>query len=197
MQPHSLLYTLSLGLVLLSTATVASAEPRVQLETSEGIIVLELYPEQAPATVENFLGYVRDGFYEDTIFHRVIDGFMIQGGGFTGDYQRKATRDPVENEADNNLKNRRGTLAMARTSDPHSATAQFFINVVDNEFLDHTAPTPQGWGYTVFGEVVEGMDVVDRIRQLPTGPGGPFPRDVPRNPVTIENVSVLEEEDAG
>jgi len=140
---------------------------------------------------------VNDGFYDGTIFHRVIDGFMIQGGGFTGDFQRKSTRDPVANEADNGLKNRRGTVAMARTSDPHSATAQFFINVVDNTFLDHTAPTPQGWGYTVFGEVVEGMEVVDKIRQMPTGPGGPFPRDVPRNPVIIEQISVLEEDAAG
>lgn len=197
MQTRSLLFGLSLGLVSLSATLLANAEPRVQMQTSEGTIVLELFPEQAPETVENFLGYVNDGFYDGTIFHRVIDGFMIQGGGFTGDFQRKSTRDPVANEADNGLKNRRGTVAMARTSDPHSATAQFFINVVDNAFLDHTAPTPQGWGYTVFGEVVEGMEVVDKIRQMPTGPGGPFPRDVPRNPVIIEQISVLEEDAAG
>jgi len=193
MQTRSLLFGLSLGLVSLSVTLLANAEPRVRIQTSEGAIVLELFSEQAPETVENFLGYVNDGFYENTIFHRVIDSFMIQGGGFTEDFQRKSTRDPVTNEADNGLKNRRGTVALARTSDPHSATAQFFINVVDNAFLDHTAPTPQGWGYTVFGEVVEGMDVVDKIRQMPTGPGGPFPRDVPRNPVIIEQVSVLED----
>ena len=197
MQTRSLLFGLSLGLVSLSATLLANAEPRVRIQTSEGAIVLELFSEQAPETVENFLGYVNDGFYENTIFHRVIDSFMIQGGGFTEDFQRKSTRDPVTNEADNGLKNRRGTVALARTSDPHSATAQFFINVVDNAFLDHTAPTPQGWGYTVFGEVVEGMDVVDKIRQMPTGPGGPFPRDVPRNPVIIEQISVLEEDAAG
>ena len=173
-----------------SAVSAAEEAPRVRLETTEGNIVLELYPDKAPRTVENFLTYVRDGFYDGTIFHRVIEDFMIQGGGFTRDYTRKETRAPVVNEADNGLSNTRGTVAMARTSDPHSATAQFFINVKDNEALDHRAKTPRGWGYTVFGEVVEGMDTVDRIRQVPTGAGGPFPKDVPQTPVVIERAVV-------
>lgn len=184
-----------LSLALLGTATAAlGAEagnpPRVRLQTNVGAIVVELDPEKAPATVENFLQYVRDGFYAGTIFHRVIDGFMIQGGGFTADYQRKPTREPIANEADNGLKNLRSTIAMARTGDPHSATAQFFINVADNPFLDHTQPTNRGWGYCVFGRVVEGMDVVDAIRRLKTGPGGPFPTDVPKPSVVIESASI-------
>lgn len=164
--------------------------PRVRLQTSLGAIVVELDRAKAPNTVENFLGYVRDGHYDGTVFHRVIENFMIQGGGFTAEYQQKPTRKPVANEADNGLKNKRGTLAMARTSDPDSATAQFFINVVDNEFLDYRAPTQQGWGYAVFGRVLEGMDVVDEIKQLPTGPGGPFRNDVPRQAVVIEKATV-------
>jgi len=183
------------ALMLCTTQAVTSAEqpePRVRLQTSMGDIVLVLNAEKAPKTVENFLGYVQDGFYDGTIFHRVIDGFMIQGGGFTADYSRKKTRAPVVNEADNGLKNDLGTVAMARTSDPDSATAQFFINVGDNAFLNHTSPTPQGWGYAVFGRVAEGMDVVDRIRQVPTGPGGPFPKDAPRTPVVIEKAVVIE-----
>lgn len=164
--------------------------PRVRLQTSLGAIVVELDRAKAPNTVENFLGYVRDGHYDGTVFHRVIENFMIQGGGFTAEYQQKPTRKPVANEADNGLKNKRGTLAMARTSDPDSATAQFFINVVDNEFLDYRAPTQQGWGYAVFGRVLEGMDVVDEIKQLPTGPGGPFRNDVPRQAVVIEKAMV-------
>lgn len=183
----------SLSIISLSLlASSALAGPQVEMVTSQGSIILELDETNAPITVENFLGYVEDGFYNGTIFHRVIDGFMIQGGGFDADFQRKTTREPIENEADNGLKNVRGSIAMARTSDPHSATAQFFINVVDNTNLDHTAPNPRGWGYTVFGEVVEGMDVVDAIRQIPTGSGGPFPRDVPQTTVTIESVTVLE-----
>ena len=165
--------------------------PRVLIQTTQGDIVLELDRKRAPATVENFLRYVREGFYDGTIFHRVINGFMIQGGGFTPDFQRKQTYAPIKNEADNGLKNKRGTIAMARTRNPHSATAQFFINVADNKFLDHTRPTVNGWGYTVFGKVVEGMETVDRIRKLPTGPGGPFPKDVPRKAVVIEKVSLL------
>lgn len=168
--------------------------PRVRMETSEGTIVLELDRSRAPLTVENFLRYVRDGFYDGTLFHRVIRGFMIQGGGYSENFRKKATRPPVRNEADNGLRNLRGTIAMARTSDPHSATAQFFINVVDNGFLDFTSRDARGWGYAVFGRVVAGMDVVDRIQHLPTGPGGPFTRDVPRRPVVIRRVTVIDED---
>jgi peptidyl-prolyl cis-trans isomerase B (cyclophilin B) len=182
---------LTATLALMLAGGPALAETRVKLETSLGDIVLALDEQSAPDTVANFLQYVRDGFYEGTIFHRVIDGFMIQGGGFTGSYQQKSTRSPIKNEADNGLTNDRGTIAMARTSDPHSATAQFFINVADNTFLNHTAPTAQGWGYAVFGRVVEGMDVVDAIRQVPTGAAGPFRQDAPRTPVLIEKMSIL------
>ncbi len=159
--------------------------PRVVLGTSKGEIVLELDPAAAPATVENFLAYVDAGFYDGTIFHRVIENFMIQGGGFTEAMQQKQTRAAIENEADNGLENVRGTVAMARTNDPHSATAQFFINTVDNEFLNHTEKSMRGWGYTVFGRVVEGMDVVDAIADVETGPQGPM-SDVPTQPVRIE-----------
>jgi peptidyl-prolyl cis-trans isomerase B (cyclophilin B) len=168
-----------------------SAAPRVVLETTLGDIVLELDPGKAPGTVENFLTYVRDGFYDGTIFHRVIPDFMIQGGGFTPDLQQKPTRPSIQNEADNGLKNRRGTLAMARTSNPHSATAQFFINVVDNHYLDHTAKTGKGWGYTVFGRVVEGMDVVDAIAATPTTRRGSQP-NLPVDAVVIRKASVVE-----
>ncbi len=173
-----------------SAAPGSDAAPRVTIQTTLGSIVVELDRKRAPGTVENFLRYVREGFYDNTIFHRVINGFMIQGGGFTPDFQRKETHKPIRNEADNGLKNLRGTIAMARTMAPHSATAQFFINVADNGFLDHTRPTPNGWGYTVFGKVVEGMDVVDRIRKTPTGAGGPFPRDVPRKQIVIEKITL-------
>lgn len=168
-----------------------AAGPQVSLETSAGTIVVELDTGQAPKTVDNFLHYVGDGFYDGTIFHRVIDNFMIQGGGFDQNFQPKATRPPVPNEARNGLKNVRGTLAMARTSDPHSATAQFFINVKDNPSLDY--PKPDGWGYAVFGKVVEGMDVVDKIRQVPTGAGGPGNRfqNVPQTPVVIYKAAVV------
>ncbi len=184
--------------VILSLATsMVLAGPQVRLDTSLGAITLELAEDQAPKTVENFLGYVREGFYDGTIFHRVIDGFMIQGGGFTTDFQQKETRPPIRNEADNGLKNQRGTIAMARTGDPHSATAQFFINVQDNPALDYRASTPQGWGYAVFGKVVDGMDVVDQIRQVPTGAGGLGGRfsDVPTSPVIIKSVTLLSSPD--
>jgi len=148
---------------------------------------------RAPGTVDNFLTYVEDDFYDGTIFHRVIDGFMIQGGGFTEDFSRKQTRAPIKNEADNGLKNTRGSVAMARTRDPNSATAQFFINVADNPALDYTAPDARGWGYAVFGHVVEGMDVVDRIRGQPTGVHGRY-RDVPENTIIITRAVV---EDSG
>ncbi len=161
----------------------------VTLHTSMGEITLELDAEKAPQTVESFLQYARDGFYDGTVFHRVIDGFMIQGGGLTADLEQKSTRAPIGNEANNGLKNKSGTIAMARTNDPHSATAQFFINVADNKFLDHSAPTPQGWGYTVFGHVTAGMDVVDRIRAVATGNRG-YHQDVPRETITIERVSI-------
>lgn len=179
--------------VLSLTGAVALAGPQVRLDTSFGPIILELADNKAPKTVDNFLAYARDGFYNGTIFHRVIDGFMIQGGGFTADFQQKPTRAPVPNEADNGLKNLRGTIAMARTSDPQSATAQFFINVKDNPALDYRSSTPQGWGYAVFGKVIDGMEAVDKIRQTPTGAGGPGGRfsDVPINPVIIHSVTIL------
>jgi len=163
---------------------------QVKLATNRGDIVLELDPVKAPKTVENFLAYVESGHYDGTIFHRVIDGFMIQGGGLTADMKQKPTRAPIPNEADNGLKNLRGTVAMARTQDPNSATAQFFINVADNDFLDYRAPTVQGWGYCVFGKVVQGMDVVDAIKSVKTGTVGPY-RDVPLEPVVIEHAEVL------
>ena len=168
-----------------------AANPQVELKTNRGPIVIELYPDKAPATVENFLHYVKSGFYDGTIFHRVIPGFMIQGGGFTADFNRKQTDKPVKNEADNGLKNEIGTVAMARTSDPHSATSQFFINVADNEFLDFRSPTMRGYGYTVFGKVLKGMDVVNQIATSPTGNGGPFPKDVPVNTVMIEHATLM------
>ena len=167
--------------------------PRVVLETSKGNIVLQLDGEKAPQTVENFVAYVEAGFFDGTIFHRVIDGFMVQGGGFTADMAQKDTRGTVQNEADNGLKNKRGTVAMARTSDPHSATAQFFVNTVDNTFLNHQGKTPQGWGYTVFGEVVEGMDVVDAITKVKTGNQGGM-GDVPKEPVVIEKAFIQGQE---
>ncbi|MDH5394900.1 MAG: peptidylprolyl isomerase [Gammaproteobacteria bacterium] len=165
---------------------------QVKLETSEGNIVLELDLTRAPLSVLNFIKYVESGFYDGTIFHRVIKNFMIQGGGFTPEMKRKQTNAPILNEADNGLKNVRGSIAMARTNDPHSATAQFFINVVDNPFLDHSSKTPRGWGYAVFGHVTKGMDVVDKIREQRTGPNGPFPSDVPLKTVTIYKASVIE-----
>ncbi len=165
--------------------------PIVTMQTSKGTIVLELYPEKAPKTVANFLSYAKSGFFDGTIFHRVIPNFMIQGGGFTPDMHQKPTQAPIEIESDNGLRNERGTIAMARTSDPDSATAQFFINLKDNGFLNYSAPTPQGWGYAVFGKVVEGMDVVDAIAQVPTGSRG-MHQDVPLEPVVIEKVTVKE-----
>ena len=163
--------------------------PQVTFETSHGAFVLELDRSAAPETVENFLAYVRDGFYDGTIFHRVIAGFMIQGGGFTSEFKQLQTRAPVRNEADRGGKNDRGSIAMARTSDPHSATAQFFINVVDNDFLNHRSPTAQGWGYTAFGRVVEGMDTVDRIATVQTGSHGGF-QDVPKDTVVIQTARI-------
>lgn len=181
------------GLILALTISATSyAAPRVKVETSLGDFVLELNQEKAPKTVANFIAYVQSGYYENTIFHRVIDGFMVQGGGFTPDYKRKMTEAPIMNEADNGLSNTRGSIAMARTNDPHSATAQFFINVKNNTNLDHTNKTPRGWGYTVFGRVVKGMSTVDKIRKVETGPGGPFPTDAPRQQIIIKKMTLLE-----
>ncbi len=161
----------------------------VRMLTNKGTIVLELDAEKAPVTVANFVEYARAGFYDDTIFHRVIPRFMIQGGGFEPGMVQKTAKDPIKNEADNGLKNDLGTIAMARTSDPDSATAQFFINTKNNSFLNHTAPTPQGWGYTVFGKVVEGLDVVQDIEKVSTGTHGGH-QDVPDEDVIIEKVTV-------
>ncbi|MBN2466695.1 MAG: peptidyl-prolyl cis-trans isomerase [Deltaproteobacteria bacterium] len=170
--------------------TNKEANPMVILETTEGAITIELWPEKAPITVENFLNYVEDGFYDGTVFHRVIDGFMIQGGGFTADMQQKNTKPPIKNEAAADLKNDRGTIAMARTNVVDSATAQFFINHKDNDFLNHQNETPQGYGYAVFGKVVAGMDVVDKIATVKTGGMG-FHRDVPVTPVAITSAKRL------
>ncbi|OZB37013.1 MAG: cyclophilin [Halothiobacillus sp. 15-55-196] len=175
-----------------STTDVAKVKPvSVQIVTNMGAITVELDAAKAPKTVENFLSYVKSGFYNGTIFHRVIPGFMIQGGGFTSDFRQKPTQAPIVNEADNGLSNRRGSIAMARTSDPDSATAQFFINVADNKFLDYSGPSIQGAGYAVFGHVTSGMNVVDQIVSTPTGAAGPFPQDVPKKTVLIESIKVL------
>jgi len=186
----------ALGLSFLAFTTqqaTAQTAPQVKFVTNQGEFVVEVYPDKAPKTVDNFLQYVRDKHYDGTIFHRVIGNFMIQGGGYDQRYIERRTRAPVEHEGREALakggpRNTVGTLAMARTNAPHSATSQFFINVVDNGFLD---PTPQQPGYTVFGKVVSGMDVVNKIRAIPTGFGGPFPSDVPRTPVVIQSASVL------
>ncbi|MCP5273732.1 MAG: peptidylprolyl isomerase [Burkholderiales bacterium] len=183
---HFLIFALLISYGILSHAS----GPQILMKTNLGDVKLELYPDKAPQTVENFMQYVEDGFYKNTIFHRVIPNFMVQGGGFDTSFNQKPTRSPVENEANNGLKNDIGTIAMARTSDPHSATAQFFINVVNNAFLNFTAPNPSGYGYTVFGKVIDGMDIVHQIAKTPTGPGGPFPSDVPRNMIIIEEMSV-------
>ncbi|WP_340608033.1 peptidylprolyl isomerase B [Xenorhabdus bharatensis] len=163
----------------------------VTFHTNFGDIVINTFAEKAPVTVENFLNYCREGFYDNTIFHRVINGFMIQGGGFEPGMKQKAAKSPIQNEANNGLQNSRGTLAMARTNDPHSATAQFFINVVDNDFLNFRSERPDGWGYCVFAEVVEGMDVVDKIKGVSTGRSG-MHQDVPHEDVIVERVTVGE-----
>lgn len=168
-----------------------STNPEVRLQTSMGTMLIELYADKAPKTVKNFLDYVDEGFYDGTIFHRVIDNFMIQGGGFEPGMRQKQTHDPVNNEADNGLRNEPYTLAMARTPDPHSATAQFFINVADNDFLNFTAPTSNGWGYAVFGRVTEGTEVVDAIRRVATGNKG-MHQDVPVDDVVIESIKPVE-----
>ena len=174
-------------------AAAAAPGPRVALHTSMGDIVLELDPVRAPVSSENFLQYVRDGHYNGTVFHRVIDNFMVQGGGFTADLQQKPTRAPIKNEANNAVSNMRGTVAMARTNDPNSAAAQFFINVVDNPRLDYVSDQNGfTWGYAVFAKVVEGLDVVDKIRAVETGPQGAFARDVPKQTVVVERAEILD-----
>lgn len=184
-----------IGIITLAIGGYAGGErrqPVVKLETSMGDITLELDPDKAPTTVANFLQYVKDGFYDGTIFHRVINGFMIQGGGFDAKMNQKPTRGPVKNEADNGLTNDAYTIAMARTMDPDSATAQFFINVVDNPALNHTSKTPRGWGYTVFGKVTKGKEVVDKIKAVATSSQGMY-ENVPQEPVTIHKAVVVQE----
>lgn len=176
------------------TESEATENPSVILHTNHGAITVELFADQAPKSTANFLQYARDGHYDGTIFHRVIDNFMIQGGGFDTDFRQKPTREPIENEADNGLQNKRGTLAMARTNDPHSATSQFFINLTDNDFLDHRGKmSGQTWGYAVFGRVTDGMDVVDEIRKVETT-SRDMHRDVPVEAVVIERVELSESE---
>lgn len=171
---------------LLASSISALAQPTVEIKTNKGVIVVELNQEKAPNTVANFVKYANDGFYTGTIFHRVISGFMIQGGGMDKNLNEKTTRAPIKNEADNGLANTIGTIAMARTNDPHSASSQFFINVANNTFLNHTEKSERGWGYTVFGKVVKGMDVVERIAKMPTDGG-----DVPVQTILIESVTVV------
>ncbi|MFZ5453146.1 MAG: peptidylprolyl isomerase [Thermodesulfobacteriota bacterium] len=184
-----------MALILIPAAGLAKpkerSKPLVKLETSLGEIVLELNPEKAPATTANFLQYVKDGFYNGTIFHRVINGFMIQGGGFDANMQQKTTRAPIKNEADNGLSNDSYTIAMARTMDPHSASGQFFINVANNKMLNHRDKSPQGWGYAVFGKVVKGQEVVDKIKAVATGNRGMY-QNVPLEAVTITKATVVE-----
>ncbi len=185
---------LILTLTLAAAFPVLAGNPKVLVQTSLGNITLELNAEKAPKSVANFLQYVDAGYFDGTVFHRVISGFMIQGGGFTADIQRKpGTRDPIRNEADNGLKNLRGTLAMARTNQPHSATAQFFISLVDNSFLDFREKNRRGWGYAVFGKVTDGMDVVDKIAKLSTTARPNGMRDVPIEPPVIEHISRIEQ----
>ena len=186
------LLSISLALLLHVQAIAADAgKVRVHVQTSMGDIVLELDQAKAPISVKNFLSYAQSGFYEGTIFHRVIDGFMVQGGGYDSRYNKKSAQTPIINEADNGLKNIRGSVAMARTGVIHSATAQFFVNLKDNSFLDYKDPTPRGFGYAVFGKVVEGMDVIDKIRLVKTGASSPLPsRDVPQTQIVITKVTI-------
>lgn len=191
------IYAISMLLIWFSAGSLNAAEtnPRVKLATSMGDIVLELNPSAAPETVKNFLTYVKAGYYDGTIFHRVIEGFMIQGGGFDSAMRRKPTRAPIVNEADNGLSNRTGSIAMARTAVPHSASAQFFINVKDNDFLDHRSKTQKGWGYCVFGRVISGMNVVRAIEHVPTTVRMRM-RDVPETPVVIRTASLVNAPDS-
>lgn len=188
--PLMLLLTTTLSFATEKNMSDTSQPSKVKLTTSLGAIVIQLNTEKAPVSSANFIKYVNEGFYNGTIFHRVIKDFMAQGGGFDTGFKQKTTHEPIKNEADNGLSNSRGTLAMARTSDPNSATAQFFINYKENSFLNHTSPTPSGWGYAVFGEVVEGMDVVDAMAKQPTGNRGGH-QDVPKTDIVIEKAEVL------
>ncbi len=183
-----------LVMALFVTANASAADnPKVLFKTNKGDITIELFPDKAPKTVANFLGYVRTKHYDGTIFHRVIASFVAQGGGFDKDYQRQPTKAAINIEADNGLSNERGTIAMARTGDPNSATDQFFFNLKFNGFLNHRSKTRQGWGYTVFGKVISGMNIVSRIARAPTGSGGPFSKDVPAEQVVLEAASVVGE----
>lgn len=190
------LLSIALMLLVISNPTLATTKKmsettsKIKFTTTLGSFTLQLNTAKAPNTSANFLTYVKEGFYNGTLFHRVIPGFMAQGGGFDAQFQQKAVHSPIKNEADNGLKNKRGTVAMARTGDPHSATAQFFINYKDNSFLDYTAPNPQGWGYAVFAEVIEGMDVVDAMAKQPTANRG-MHQDVPKTDIVIEKAEVL------
>ena len=191
---NTLVYLMLFLFSTLSFATekqMSDTPTKVKMTTSLGTIVIELDNAKAPVSAANFADYVKSGFYDGTIFHRVIPGFMAQGGGFDTSFNQKETQAPIKNEADNGLKNDRGTLAMARTNDPNSATAQFFINYKDNGFLNHTSPTPSGWGYAVFGKVVEGMDVVDEMAKQPTGNRG-MHQDVPKTDIVIEKAEIVE-----
>jgi len=170
-----------------------AANPKIKMETTKGTMIIELYPDKAPVTVANFLAYVNAGAYDGTVFHRVIKGFMNQGGGFDTDYKKVDTKDPIKNEADNGLKNKEFTIAMARTGEPHSATNQFFINTSDNYALDHSGKSMRGWGYTVFGKVIEGQNVSGAISRTATGSGGPFSTDVPRTQIIITKVTEIKE----
>ncbi len=187
-----MLKTLLTTFGLLAAVSALAQNPQVEMRTSLGTITLELQPENAPETVKNFLQYVKEGYYNGTIFHRVIADFMIQGGGFTPDLQQKKTRDPVKHEGGNGLRNQVGTIAMARTAEPNSATSQFFINVVDNQMLDFRGPGTQEIGYTVFGRVIKGLDVVSKIRSVETSARGQFRSDVPVKTVTIDRVTLID-----
>ncbi len=184
------LFTL-MFLISFQNAALA-ANPKVLMKTSMGDVEIELFADKAPVSVKNFLTYVNEGAYDGTIFHRVIKGFMNQGGGFDKDYKKRPTKAPITNEADNGLKNKRGTIAMARTSQPHSATNQFFVNTVDNPFLNHTGKNMRGWGYAVFGKVTKGMEVMDKIADTPTKPGR-LGQNMPITPVVIDKIEVIEE----
>lgn len=175
---------------LTATTSLFAANPQVEVHTNQGVITVELYEKESPVSVGNFLEYARTGFYDGTIFHRVIDGFMIQGGGFDGDMRQKPGMAPIQNEAKNGLKNKSGTLAMARTRDPHSASSQFFINLVDNASLDY--PSPDGWGYAVFGKVSKGFDLVQKLGKTATGTVGPY-QNVPTTPIVIESIRILDQ----
>lgn len=183
-------WIISICLLIAATAAQSESLPRAEIKTSMGTIVIELDPNKAPHSVENFISYAKEGFYEGTVFHRVIKDFMIQGGGYSPDLQKKPTHPAIVNEAQNGLKNLRGTVAMARGGDPNSATAQFFINVKDNVNLDFKDATPSGAGYSVFGKVVQGLDVVDAIQHVETGAGGSFSKDVPATPIVIEKITL-------